>query len=407
MSQSQSPSGPSSVPLSTPVWPGLRRALFRKLSNAVVWHVGVIAVTFGLALSLTGCLETASQAKTKQDVVRPARVAEVAYRTETQKLTLAGVVAPRYETNLGFRVAGKVIAREVEIGTTVQPGQVLARLDDADYRHAVDNARAALAAAEADYGRGKADLERYAQLRGGTAFVPQTFDQRQATANTAQARLDQARTQLALAENNLSYTVLTADVAGVVTSLQAEVGQVLAQGQAMLRLAQTAELEVLVSVPEQRLASVRETGQVNFELWSEPGKHYTAQLRELSPSADPATRTYPARFSMTERPDFVGMGMTATLTLARDSSRPLAELPLSAIYQQGKEAAVWVVDRASGKVTLRPISIARMRDDSVLIGSGITAGELVVIAGVHKLEDGQTVRPVVMPAVGAPQQAMR
>jgi multidrug efflux system membrane fusion protein len=403
MSQSQSPSGPSSAPF----WPAVRRPLSRLLSNAVVWHVGVIALTLGLAVSLTGCLETASQARTKQEVVRPARVAEVAYRSETQKLTLAGVVAPRYETNLGFRVAGKVIAREIEVGSAVQPGQVLARLDDADYRHAVDNARAALAAADADHARAKADLDRYAQLRGGTAFVPQTFDQRQATANTAQARLEQARTQLALAENNLSYTVLTADVAGVVTALQAEVGQVLAQGQAMMRLAQTVELEVLVSVPEQRLASVRETAQVNFELWSDPGKHYTAQLRELSPSADPATRTYPARFTMVEKPGFVGMGMTATLTLARESNRPLAELPLSAIYQQGKEAAVWVVDRASGKVALRPVSVARMRDDSVLIGSGITAGELVVIAGVHKLEDGQTVRPVVMPAVGAPQQAMR
>jgi len=289
----------------------------------------------------------------------------------------------------------------------VRAGQVLARLDNADYRHAVDNAQAALTAAEAENARAKADLDRYIGLRGSTSFVPQVWDQREAAAGTAAARLEQARTQLAMAESNLSYTVLIADTDGVVTSLAAEVGQVLAQGQPMLRLAQTVELEVAVSVPEQRLATVRDTSEVTFELWSDPGKKLRATLRELSPSADPTTRTYAARFAMVDQPAFVGMGMTATLTLDRDSGARLAELPATALYQQGKAPAVWVVDRGTGQVSLRPVSVARLRDDSVLLTGGVAAGELVVTAGVHKLEPGQTVRPVEMGSVGAPQQAMR
>jgi len=354
---------------------------------------------------LAGCLGKEEAKAPPPEIVRPARVAEIVYRTDTQRLTLAATVAPRYEVNLGFRVAGKIISREVEVGDIVQPGQVLARLDHADFRHALDTASAALAAADADYVRARADLDRYAALRATTAFVPQMYDQRIATAQSAQARLEQAKSQVAIAENNLAYTTLHADSAGVITAIQAEVGQVVAQGQGMLRLARTEELEVLVSVPEQRLASLRNAPEGRFDLWSEPGRQYRARLRELSPSADPTTRTYAARFTMLERPEFIGMGMTANLQLEQPGGERAAELPLSALYQQGKQPAVWVLDKATSKVALRPVILGRLREDSVLIASGLEQGELVVTAGVHKLEAGQKIRPVLQPA--PPQQAMR
>ncbi|WP_295136786.1 efflux RND transporter periplasmic adaptor subunit [uncultured Reyranella sp.] len=329
-----------------------------------------------------------------EPVIRPARVAEISYRAQGQTLLLAGTVVPRIESTLGFRVAGKIIQRSVDVGAVVKPGDVIATLDPADYQLAVDNARAALASAEADYVRAKADHERYLNLRGSMAFVPQTLDQRQSLASTALARVDQAKSQLASAENNLAYTVLRADAAGVVTAVQAEVGQVMAQGQGVIRLARTDELEIQVGVPEHRLKAVREAQGASFELWSDPGRRHAARLRELSPSADPVTRTYAARFSVLEPPQFIGLGMTATLGFERPDRTPVAEVPLSAIFQRGTQPAVWVVDRDSGTVELRPVRIARWRDDTAAILSGVKEGELIATAGVHKLETGQRVKPL-------------
>ncbi len=330
--------------------------------------------------------------------LRPARVVEVQYRPHNHTLMLAGTVVPRIETVLGFRVAGKVISREVDVGAAVAPGQLIARIDPADYRLAVDNARAALASAEADYARAKADLERYQALRGSAAFMPQTLDQRQSLASTTLAHVDQAKSQLTTAEHNLAYTELRADAAGVITAVQAEVGQVLAQGQGMVKLARSEELEIQVGVPEHRLKTVRETSQITFELWSDTGHRYAAKLRELSPSADPLTRTYPARFTVIDQPSFIGLGMTASLTLAKPEPGVLAEVPLSAIFQQGTQPAVWVVDKATGAVELRPVVIARWRDETALILSGVKDGEIIATAGVHKLEPGQKVKPLLQAA---------
>jgi RND family efflux transporter MFP subunit len=332
---------------------------------------------------------------------RPARVMRVEYRHTAQTLLLAGTVAPRIESTLGFRVAGKIVKRAVDVGTVVKAGQLIAELDPSDYRLAVENARAVLASADSDYQRAKADHERYLALRGTAAFMAQTMDTRQATAGTALGRLEQAKSQLSSAENNLSYTELRADADGVVTAVQAEVGQVMAQGQAVVRIARLDELEILVGVPEQRLEAVRQASNASFELWSESGHRYAARLRELSPSADPVTRTYPARFSVIEKPSFIGMGMTATLSFERPNTQPVAEVPLSAIFQQGAQPAVWVVDRDTGIVALRPVTIARWRDETAAISGGVKDGETIATAGVHKLEAGQKVRPVL------PQQAAR
>ena len=326
--------------------------------------------------------------------VRPARVIEISYHLRGRSTVMAGTVVPRIEATFGFRVAGKIVERLVDVGATVHQGQVIARLDPADYRLAVDNARAALASADADWHRAKADHERYQALRNTAAYMAQTMETRQSAAMTAQARVDQARSQLATAENNLAYTVLHADATGVVTAVVAEVGQVMAQGQGVVKVARTDELEILVGVPENRLAAMRQVPEATFELWSDKGKKYAARLRELSPSADPVTRTYPARFTVVERPAFIGLGMTATLTFERADLAPVANVPLSAIFQHGTQPAVWVVDRATGEVSLRDVTIARWRDDTAAILSGVKQGELVATAGVHKLEPGQKVKPV-------------
>lgn len=359
---------------------------------AVVLGAGAAAAAGFAALSWTASASRPTAASA-EPLIRPARVMEIAYQRRSQSLVLAGTVVPRIESNLGFRVAGKIVARSVDVGTVLKPGDLIAQLDPADYRLAVDNARAALTSAEADCTRAKADHERYQGLRGTNVFTAQTLEQRQSLAATTQARVEQAKSQLASAENNLAYTELRADSAGVVTAVQAEVGQVMAQGQGVVRVARTDELEILVGVPEHRLKTVRAAGAASFELWSDPGHRYAVRLRELSPSADPMTRTYPARYSVVEQPPFIGLGMTATLTFERPDAQSVAEVPLSAIFQRGTQPAVWIVDK-DGTVTLRPVTIARWRDETAAIASGVRDGEVIATAGVHKLEAGQKVKPL-------------
>ncbi len=359
---------------------------------AIVSGVGAAAAVACAAFSWMPA--SASRTSASEPVARPARVMEITYQQRSQSLVLAGTVVPRIESTLGFRVAGKITARTVDVGTIVKPGDLIAQLDPSDYRLAVDNARAALASADADYTRAKADHERYLNLRGSGAFTPQTLEQRQSLAATTFARVEQAKSQLSSAANNLAYTELRADAPGVVTAVQAEVGQVMTQGQGVVRVARTDELEILVGVPEHRLKAVRQAKAASFELWSDPGHRHAATLRELSPSADPMTRTYPARFSVIDPPEFIGLGMTATLAFEQPDAAPVAEVPLSAIFQRGTQPAVWVVDKQSGTVTLRPVTIARWRDDSAAIASGVKDGEMIATAGVHKLEAGQKVKPV-------------
>ncbi|MBS0539141.1 MAG: efflux RND transporter periplasmic adaptor subunit [Proteobacteria bacterium] len=373
-----------------------------RLSSRFPVKLAVIAAS-SLAVAGVGYAAWAWQARpaavaAADPVVRPARVMEIAYRPESQALVLAGTVVPRIESTLGFRVAGKIVRRAVDVGATVKAGDLIAELDPTDYRLAVDNARAAHAAAEADYMRAKADHDRYVQLRNSAAFMQQTLDTRKSAAATALGRLDQARSQLETAEHNLAYTGLHADADGVITGVQAEVGQVVAQGQAVAKLARTDELEILVGVPEHRLQAARAAHAASFELWSEPGHRHAARLRELSPSADPTTRTYPARFSVIDKPAFIGLGMTATLAFTRPDTQPVAEVPLAAIFQHGTKPAVWVVDRKTGAVELRPVEVARWGSDTAAIRSGVTDGELIATAGVHKLEAGQKVKPLLQQA---------
>jgi RND family efflux transporter MFP subunit len=367
----------------------IRKVPFKAV--AILLGAGAAAAAGFAVFSWTA---NASRPAVAEPAIRPAKVMEIAYKRRSQTLVLAGTVVPRIESTLGFRVAGKIVARGVDVATVVKPGDLIAQLDPADYRLAVDNARAALASAEADHARARADHERYLNLRGSAVFTAQTLEQRQSLAATAYARVEQARSQLASAENNLAYTELRADTDGVVTAVQAEVGQVMAQGQGVMRVARTDELEILVGVPEHRLKTVREARTASFELWSDQGNRYAARLRELSPSADPMTRTYPARFSVLEQPEFIGLGMTATLAFEKPEIQSVAEVPLSAIFQQGTRPAVWVVDRESGTVALRTVTIARWRDDSAAIASGVKEGELIATAGVHKLEPGQKVKLV-------------
>ncbi len=294
----------------------------------------------------------------------------------------AGEVRSRYETQLGFRIPGKVAARLVEVGTLVKPGQVLAQLDP------VDTALSA-AAAGAQLTLADAERQRYRELRNRNFVSQAALDGKEATLSTARAQAD-------LARNQSAYAVLKAEQAGVITAVAAEVGQVVGAGQTVFRVARTDTLEVAISIPESQMAEVRASKEAEVSLWADRQARYSGLLRELAPVADPATRTYAARVAIVAPDAKVLLGMTANVRFARRDEKTLPKrltVPLSAIFQQGGKAALWRVN-ADRTLTLQPVEVASYGDQSAQLSGGVQAGERIVVAGVHKLNAGETIRIV-------------
>jgi multidrug efflux system membrane fusion protein len=269
---------------------------------------------------------------------------------------------------------------------------VLARLDPEDQKLSAEAANQQLVAARSDYGQAKADLVRYKELFDKGFISAAEYDKRRNTFATAAARLEQATAQLELNRNQTAYTTLHADQDGVVTAVQAEVGQVVIAGQTVVKVARLDEKEVAVNVPENRLAELRGAKEVDITLWAVPGKNYKGRIREVSPSADNVTRTYTVKVTLLDPDSSVQLGMTANVYVKGGAKAEAARLPLTALFQKGNEPAVWVIDPTTGQATLRPVQVGRYTQDYVTIASGLTNGELVVRAGVHKLNQGEKVR---------------
>lgn len=323
---------------------------------------------------------------------RPVLVQTVAFEPHVAERTFVATIRPRIESDLGFRVGGKIAQRQVNVGDVVSAGQVLATLDEADLRLQVEQAEAERAAASAALTQAEAELRRVGELRAQGWSTTATQERQTAIAEEARGRLARGERALSLARNALSYATLTADAAGVVTAISAEPGQVVAAGQVVVRVAQSAEKEAVVAVPEAQMRDIREA-MASVTLWSDPNATFKASLRELSASADPATRTYLARFSIPEADARVQLGMTATLHLTEQAGANVARLPLSALFAQGEGPGVWVIG-ADGRPTLKPVQVEAYESRDVLIRSGLKDGEQVVTLGVQKLDPTQRVRVV-------------
>jgi RND family efflux transporter MFP subunit len=282
-------------------------------------------VAFAMLLVLAGCeANTAPAVKSE----RPVQVQRVSFESENAARDFVGVVRARYETDLGFRVAGKMIARLVNVGDRVRAADVVARLDPQDLKLQVQTAEAELGAAESNLAQTAADHERYAALRTRGYASIADFDRKKWAKDEAEGRLERAKRALDLARNQLDYTDLKADADGVITATLAEAGQVVAIGQAVARLAHRGEKEAVVALPETWLGEARKSTAA-VRLWSDRERSFNAVLRELSPQADAASRTYAARFTIKDADDTVAFGMTATVTLARATGAPVARLPRS------------------------------------------------------------------------------
>ncbi|WP_309903761.1 efflux RND transporter periplasmic adaptor subunit [Variovorax soli] len=339
------------------------------------------------ALALAGC----SRPQPAEEPLRAVKVMAVgasAYDTEPE---FSAEVRARIESRLGFRVAGKLTRRQAELGEHVKAGQVLAQLDPQDYRLAVEAARAQHAAALTNRDLALADLKRYRGLREQNFISAAELERRESTYKAAQAQLEQAQAQMASQGNQAQYTTLVADVPGIVTAIEAEPGQVVTAGAPVVRIAQDGARDVVFSVPEDRAGLVKPGSAVAVRGWSD-GKEMEGKVREVAASADAVTRTYTVKVAI-DAATAPALGATVFArpqALSRSGTQVL-KLPTSALRQEGKGSAVWVLDKASMTVRSQPVEVATADGNEAVIGSGLAPGMLVVVAGVHVLSPGQKV----------------
>lgn len=323
--------------------------------------------------------------------VRAVKVITVASDSIRSGAEYSAEVRPRVESRLGFRVSGKLLRRMVDVGQHVKAGEALAQLDAQDFKLSVDAARAQLAAALANRDLAGADFKRFKDLRDPNFISAAELERREVTLKSAQSQVEQAQAQLAGQSNQSGYTTLLADAAGVVTSVDAEPGQVLAAGTPVVRIAQDGARDVVFAVPEDKVVKIKLGSAVTVRAWASQAVAQ-AKVREISASADPVTRTFTVKAALASA-DAWPLGSTVVaVAQALDRSGPVfVKLPTSALQHDGDTAAVWLVERASMTVRLQPIAIATADGNEVVVASGLQPGMEVVVAGVHVLSPGQKV----------------
>jgi RND family efflux transporter MFP subunit len=346
-----------------------------------------LALTLALASALSGCAaHTEADPRTEPALVRTATV-------ETSKTgvhSFTGTVSARVESNLGFRVPGKVTERLVDAGQTVQKGQPLMRIDRTDLALADTASAGQVAAAKAQAVQTAADEKRLRGLVDAGAVSASAYDQAKAASDAAAARLKAAQAQASVSTNESGYSTLLADSDGVVMETLAEPGQVVAAGQLVVRLAHAGPREALISLPETVRPAIGSTAKA--AVFGAPVGSSSAHLRLLSEYADPTTRTFEARYVLEGDAARAPLGSTVTVELATATDGAPAEIPLGALYDKGQGPGVWLVDKSKKTLTYRPVKVQQINEEDALVSSGLVAGDVVVAMGGPELHEGQTVR---------------
>ena len=361
------------------------------------------------AAALVGLLLLGANGCAKQDAaavqVRPALAYKITATSGIDNDVYAGDIRARVEADHAFRVGGKITQRLVDAGAVVKKGQALARIDAQDVRLAADASKSQVAAqlTEADFA--EAELKRFQDLFNKGFVSKSALDQKVNVANAAKARLDAARSQSSVSINQAGYATLTAETSGVVTQVMAESGQVVAAGQAVMKIANPQEKELSISVPEAKLGDFKGKGaaprEIRVALSSNPGKYFKAKVREIGGAADPVTRTYAVRVSLLELDESIQLGMSAYAVFGSANEADTLAVPLSAIYVRDKTTGVWQI-ATDGKVALKQITVVQYRETSAIIkadNGSVKPGDTIVAAGVHKLREGEVVKPIIDPAV--------
>lgn len=348
----------------------------------------VTALLLGSGLLLTGC----GKPPAPVEKPRPVKLVTVDAGSAQARVELAGEIRARVESPLGFRVAGKIISRQVEAGQRVRKGDVLARLDPRDYTLASAAAASQVDAARADLDLARAELKRFQELRNQQFVSDLDLDRKRVAVSAAEARLKSLQSQSSLETNRVEDAILRADADGVITQLHADMGQVVAAGQPVVSLAQDGPRDIAVEFPEDRTQAARLPG-ATAALWAQPQKRYAATLRELSAVADPVTRTFRARYSLDAPASALALGQSATLTIPLPAQQGGVRLPTTALVGSQGASKVWQFDSATGTLRGVAVTIVGIDGNEVLV-AGIPPGAKIVTAGVHVLSEGQAVRPL-------------
>jgi RND family efflux transporter MFP subunit len=361
------------------------RRLFIFLGVLAAMAAGIAAVAYFLNASE----QTGSAAADPRTTPLLVRVANATTVTGAER-AFTGTIAARVQSNLGFRVPGKIVERLVDDGQQVTAGQPLMRIDETDLRLALTAKRNAVLAARAAFVQARADEKRYATLvDGGLAASPQRYEQAKAALDTAEAQLAAAEAEAKVAENEATYSILVADADGTVVTATGEPGQVVAAGQTVVQLAHAGPREALVALPETIRPAIGSTAEAS--VYGSDGQRGTARLRQIANSADAQTRTYEARYVLEGEAASAPLGATVTIRLRVNGQHSDVEVPIGAVLDDGNRTGVWILNQDATTVRFAPVQIKRLGEESAVV-SGVEVGQPVVALGAHLLTEGATVR---------------
>jgi len=347
-----------------------------------------------LVIVATVALAACARKEPAPEPVRAVRTMIVAAETAGGQHEYAAEIRPRTESRLGFRVAGKVVRRNANLGDSVKAGQVLAQLDPQDLRLGQEAAQAQLRAARVNLDQTSADFRRFKDLRDQGFISAAELERRESALKAAQEQFAQARAQAGVQGNQAAYATLVAHASGVVTGIEVDPGTVVAAGTPVLRLAHDGPRDVVFSVPEDKIAGVRalagKYGAVKVKVWGDGDEPIDATVREVAAAADPSTRTFLVKADVGRTT--VRLGQTATATIATPKVAGMIKLPLTAVMQQQGKTAVWLVEPATMTVKAQAIQVAGAEGNSVIVADGLQPGQVVVTAGVHVLTPGLKVK---------------
>lgn len=357
--------------------------------NKRKWFYGLIVIVAGIFIA--GSFLGKKQENSTAANIPLVRTKIVGSADHTSTYTYAGEVRGRHESQLAFQVGGKVSQRFVDLGSSVQAGEVLMQIDPKDIKEVSNSNSAQLAAAEARQNLAGSNLARYKQLYTKDAISRSELDAYQNAYDVARAEIRQVTALAAQGSNQLGYTQLVADQSGVVSYIGAETGQIVSAGEMVMTIVYDGEREIEIHVPENRLQELKEYPKCEVLFWALPTVSVEGRVREIAPMADALTRTYKVRISLVNPPPEVKLGMTASVKMEY-SSYAVNTIPVTAVYQTENQPCVWVVK--DNMVTLRAVQIGLQDNDLVQIRSGLQAGEVIVTAGVHKLQEKQQVKVI-------------
>ena len=353
--------------------------------------VGGLLIAISGAATLVAVSMRTQEASAVGDPRQEAPIVRLATATHVAgpERRFTGAIAARVQSNLGFRVAGKIVERFVNVGQHVEAGQPLMRIDETDLRLALTAKRNAVAAARASFVQVEADERRYASLLNKGWVSRQRYEQAKAASDTAEAQLAAAEAEARVAENEATYSVLVADADGTVVETLGEPGQVVSAGQTVVRLAQSGPREAVVTLPETIRPAIGSVAEAS--VYGDDGRRYKAYLRQLSDSADAQTRTYEARYVLDGGAAAAPLGATVTIRLASQPTQPEIQVPLGAVLDDGGKTGVWVLDSATSTVHFRSVKLVRVTNETAVV-SGLTSGDRVIAIGAHQLREGARVR---------------